>query len=146
MMKAVKAAVGQLLGRRRSVLIVDDEAHIRDFVRVLLEDARLGPFYEAADGETALHLAHQHQPSIVLLDYVMPGMDGSAVAGYLRKIAPQARIVLLTAKLDSAPPWADDFLHKMDISRLPDLLRGREMSNRRAIVNRRRRATDRATG
>lgn len=145
-MKAVKALVSQLLRRRRSVLIVDDESHIRDFVRVLLDAPSLGPFYEAADGETALHLAHQHQPSIVVLDYVMPGMDGSVVAGYLRKIAPQARIVLLTGKLDSAPPWADDFLHKMDISRLPDLLRGRQMSNRRTIVNRRRRSTDQAIG
>lgn len=146
MTRAVKATVSRLFGRRRSVLIVDDETPLREFVRALLDDAGLGPFYEAPDGESALHLAHQHQPSIVVLDYVMPGMDGSAVAGYLRKIVPHARIVLLTGKLDSAPPWADDFLHKMDISRLPDLLSGIPMSSRGGLVNRRRRATDQPTG
>lgn len=58
------------------VLVVDDNADIRATVRLLLEDEGYGVL-EATDGQDALRLLrHSPSPLIVLLDHIMPGMDG----------------------------------------------------------------------
>lgn len=104
------------------LLIVDDDAELRSFVRVLLSELDLGSVYEAPDGETALEISYEHQPKLVILDYEMPRMNGQAVARVLRMISPGARIVLLTAVLNEVPDWADAFLQKSDIDALPDIV------------------------
>jgi DNA-binding response OmpR family regulator len=85
-----------MVTRRPIVLIVDDEPHLRSGLgRILNEEG-----YEtmiAADGETALKLAEEKKPDVVLLDIIMPGMDGREVCRKLREIASEAQIIYLTA-------------------------------------------------
>ena len=63
-----------------TVLIVDDHAGFRHFARGLLEADGFTVVGEAADGEAALVAADVLQPELVLLDVVLPGIDGFAVA------------------------------------------------------------------
>src|SRR5437763_5956143 len=61
------------------VLVIDDEAPIRLLCRVNLEAEGIDVL-EAADGTTGLDLAREEQPDVVLLDVMMPGLDGWRVA------------------------------------------------------------------
>jgi DNA-binding response OmpR family regulator len=61
------------------VLVIDDEAPIRLLCRVNLEAEGMDVI-EAADGKTGLDLAREQQPDVVLLDVMMPGLDGWRVA------------------------------------------------------------------
>src|SRR4051812_47181808 len=67
-----------------AVLIVDDDESIRGLLATLLADEVRGPILQAADGEEALRLALEARPAVVLLDLMLPRMDGYAVAGHLR--------------------------------------------------------------
>jgi len=79
------------------VLLVDDQPLLRKGFRMILEaEPDLEVVDEAGDGETAVALAREHEPDVVLMDVRMPGMDGieateQIVAGGLR-----ARILILT--------------------------------------------------
>ena len=85
----------------KKILIADDEAHIR----ILLEEA-LEPFEDegvelimAEDGEEALSLIEREQPDMVLLDIMMPGLDGFEVCTRVRReLQLGTHIVMLTAK------------------------------------------------
>jgi response regulator NasT len=72
------------------VLIADDEPIARLDLREMLESLGHDVVGEAADGETALHLARTARPQVVILDIRMPGMDGLEVARRLaeERIAP----------------------------------------------------------
>ena len=83
------------------VLIIDDEAPIRLLCRVNLEAEGMDVL-EAADGVTGLDLARTERPDVVLLDVMMPGLDGWAVAQELIEdvetdVIP---IVFLTARAE----------------------------------------------
>jgi len=81
------------------VLIVDDDPLIRDVVRAVLEDASFD-LDEAASGEEALRLAAGHPPDVVLLDVMMPGLNGFEVAKRMKSDAhlKDTVVVMLTAK------------------------------------------------
>jgi len=84
-------------GERLRILVVDDNFDAADSMALLL----LGEGHEvltAYDGETALDLALNHQPAVVLLDIGLPGMDGYSVARELRRrgAAPATQLVALT--------------------------------------------------
>lgn len=68
----------------RTALVVDDEAVARDFVRAILESADWNVI-EAPNGETALKLAAEQKPQLVLLDVQMPGESGFSVFANLRE-------------------------------------------------------------
>lgn len=68
----------------RLVLVVDDDAHIRSVVRFALESSGLR-VREAADGETALRLFTEETPALLVLDIMMPGIDGIEVCRRLRQ-------------------------------------------------------------
>lgn len=83
----------------KKILIVDDERILRLLVRTTLESDEF-QIIEAENGATALELVSEHQPDLVLLDRMMPGIDGLEVA---RKLRDQRRtadipIIMLTAK------------------------------------------------
>jgi CheY-like chemotaxis protein len=85
------------------VLVVDDESSIRMLCRVNLTRAGI-EVLEAADGEEALELARAEHPDLVLLDVMMPGLDGWTVAAELAA-RPETRdipVVFLTARAESA--------------------------------------------
>jgi DNA-binding response OmpR family regulator len=83
------------------VLVIDDEAPIRLLCRVNLEAEKMD-VVEAANGEEGLELARRENPDIVLLDVMMPGMDGWQVAERLfeSKETSQIPLVFLTARAE----------------------------------------------
>lgn len=82
----------------RSVLIVDDDPLVRELLgEVLGSDAFDLRF--AADGPTALQEVEDDLPDLVLLDVMMPGMDGFEVCRRLRSVHPHLQIVILTARV-----------------------------------------------
>ena len=81
---------------RSRVLVVDDDANIRQVLRLYLE--RDGhQVREAVDGSTALVLAEEHRFDLILLDLMLPGIDGLEVCRRLRERS-DTPIVLLTAR------------------------------------------------
>lgn len=120
-----------------TILIVDDEALNRMLLRSVLEEEGYRVL-EAPDGEQALQLTEEHAVDLILLDVVMPGIDGIEVCRRVRQKEQLAHvpIILLTALDDSATrtqgsaAGCDDFLSKpVDDSelfaRLSGLLDGR---------------------
>lgn len=103
----------------RRILVVDDQPDIRMMCRVNL--ALEGyDVLEAADGETGLIVARAAQPDVILLDVMMPGLDGWEVLDLLRSDPVTARIpvVMLTARVqreDEIRGWssgAADYISK----------------------------------
>ena len=81
------------------VLIADDDAHIREIVRFAL--AREGyAVHEVADGAAALEAALRLIPALVVLDVMMPEMDGTEVCRRLRRSAPTVPIIFLSSRDD----------------------------------------------
>jgi C4-dicarboxylate-specific signal transduction histidine kinase len=105
-------------GRRPMVLLADDEPDMRRFLRSHLDEHY--DVLEAADGVQALEKATQFFPDIILLDMMMPEMDGLGVCRELRKREDTAGIpiILLTARADEETKFnalalgANDFLAK----------------------------------
>jgi DNA-binding response OmpR family regulator len=97
MSMALSAARGA--SRKPRVLIVDDDPLIRDLVRAVLEDASYD-LDEASSGEEALRVASRRPPDVVLLDVMMPGLNGFEVAEQMKRDAKtsDAVVIMLTAK------------------------------------------------
>ena len=86
-----------------SVLIVDDHPVVRRGLRVLLEvQDGIEVAGEAGDGATALALAAELSPDVVLLDLKLPGMDGIAVLTQLKANDNTARVLVLTSATEPA--------------------------------------------
>jgi NarL family two-component system response regulator LiaR len=80
------------------VFIVDDHEIVRSGLATLLEVANdLELVGEASSGEEALVLCAKTQPDVILLDMVMPSMDGPSTAAGLREACPSAKILALTS-------------------------------------------------
>jgi DNA-binding NarL/FixJ family response regulator len=79
------------------VLLVDDEAHIRKFVGLILRKFCNPTIVEASDGVEALTLFAQKKPDLVLLDVNMPNLDGLQTLQRLIQLAPEANVVMLTS-------------------------------------------------
>jgi len=84
-----------------SVLVIDDEGPIRLLCRVNLEAAGM-EVHEAPDGPSGVEVARAEEPDVVLLDVMMPAMDGWEVFGELLKDERTAKIpiVFLTARAE----------------------------------------------
>jgi DNA-binding NarL/FixJ family response regulator len=84
-----------------SVLIVDDHAVVREGLRTFLElQDGLEVIGEAADGVEAVQQASQLRPDVILMDLVMPGLDGVGAMRALREEVPDSRVIVLTSFLD----------------------------------------------
>ena len=75
----------------RTALVVDDESTTRDFLRAILESIDW-KVIEAPDGKTALSMAAQQKPQLILLDVQMPGESGFSTFASLRENAATAEI------------------------------------------------------
>lgn len=101
------------------ILMVDDEANIRALVRFNLEKEGF-QVLEAADGDTALHIASTERPQLVILDIMLPEMDGLEVCRALKRQPETCEIpiIMLTAKSEEIDKiiglelGADDYLTK----------------------------------
>ena len=108
---------------RGSVLIVDDSLEIRDLVTRLLVKDEFEVVGGAATSQEALELAKEHQPTFVLLDFLMPQMNGGQLAPLLREASPNTRIIAFSGFLADKPNWADDFLDKRRMAEVGTLLK-----------------------
>lgn len=101
---------------RAKVLVVDDEQDILDLVRYHLEREGF-QVVGCRDGKSALGLVHQDKPDLVILDLLMPGVDGLEVCRRLRQDS-SIPILMLTAKADETDKvvglelGADDYVTK----------------------------------
>jgi DNA-binding response OmpR family regulator len=83
------------------VMIVDDDPNIRELVSALLQNHGFEA-YEAADGRDALKKALTNKPDMVIIDIMMPNMDGFELCRQLRRDYENIPILMLTAKGDLA--------------------------------------------
>ncbi len=83
----------------RKILLVEDEDAIRKFVKINLEREGYQVF-EAPSGEDGVDIARKEEPEIVILDIMLPGIDGFEVCRILRQEYPDLGIIMLTAKAE----------------------------------------------
>lgn len=83
-----------------TILLVDDEAHIRKYVSLILKQLGVSKIVEATNGEEAVALFEQQKPEIVLLDISMPLMNGLETLKKLRSIDPESLIIMLTSMVN----------------------------------------------
>jgi DNA-binding response OmpR family regulator len=101
----------------KTVLIVDDEPDILMLLRLALEAAGYETV-EATDGRQALEVIRERHPDVVLLDVMMPGMDGWTTLEHLGETGEHPRVIMVTAKTASRDHerakelGADDFVTK----------------------------------
>ncbi len=99
------------------VLIVEDEASIRKFIAINLERSGFDVL-EADTGEKALEMAADCKPAVMVLDVMLPGIDGFEVCKRLREEMPELIIIMLTArgqdidKITGLEIGADDYMVK----------------------------------
>jgi two-component system, NarL family, response regulator LiaR len=80
------------------LLIVDDHKVVRQGLRFLLQhEADIEIVGEAADGEQAVALVREHVPAVVLLDLLMPKMDGLTALRAIKEISPSTQVIILTS-------------------------------------------------
>lgn len=101
----------------KRILVVEDEASIRKFITINLE--RNGfEVLEADTGEKALEMACLHNPAVMVLDIMLPGIDGFEVCSRVRRDIPDLLIIMLTAraqdidKITGLELGADDYMVK----------------------------------
>ncbi len=79
------------------ILLVEDEEHIRKFIKINLERDGFS-VREADSGEKGLEIIRQENIDVVVLDIMLPGIDGFEVCKVLRKEFPRVGVIMLTAK------------------------------------------------
>ena len=85
------------------VLIADDHSVVREGLRMFLgRDPELEVVGEAADGREAVERSRQLRPDVVLMDLLMPVMDGIAAISAIRHELPEIEVIALTSVLESA--------------------------------------------
>jgi CheY-like chemotaxis protein len=102
-------------GRNESrILIADDDASIRQLLTTIVKRERL-TVDSAVDGEDAIRKLRQHEYSVILLDLMMPNVDGFGVIDYLREHPPANKPVVLVITA-----YADQKFKRVD----PDVVAG----------------------
>ncbi len=102
--------------RDMTILIVDDEPRIRDFVRLNLEIEQYRVL-EAENGREALEVLREHLPDLIVLDVMMPQMDGFETLGAIREVSTVPVIMLTvrqseTDRIHGLDLGADDYMAK----------------------------------
>jgi len=107
------------------VLVVDDDEAFRYLLRVVLELAPgggLGPVIEAEDGAAALDVIRSERPPVVVMDVMMPRLDGLQATRLIKQEWPRTRVVVVTSVADedyrraAMASGADAFLNKADLA------------------------------
>ncbi len=110
---------------KQTILIVEDDATIARFVQLELEHAGFDVL-RAGEGPTAIELLEANDVDLVILDLMLPGIDGIDVARYIRKKGSDVPILMLTARAETHDvvsgfeAGADDYLRKP--FEIPELL------------------------
>ena len=86
---------------RIKVLIVDDHAVLRQALRMLLENQpEVEVVGDASNGREALEACEKSHPDVVLMDMVMPGLNGLEATRQIRRRAPKAKVLILTGYME----------------------------------------------
>ncbi len=78
------------------VVIIDDTADLRQLLRLALERSGFEVVAEAGDGKAGIETVRQHRPDVVVIDLAMPVMDGIEALPALRRLVPEAKIIVLS--------------------------------------------------
>jgi NarL family two-component system response regulator LiaR len=112
-------------------IIADDDPLVRRMVRDILQAAGIVVVAEARDGREAVELTLYYRPDVVLMDVIMPKLDGIMATSRIVENLPEQAVVLLTRAGDDdlgvlgLRAGAMGFLHKdMELDSLPRVLRG----------------------
>lgn len=103
--------------KNKSILIVDDESDLLELLQSIFERAGYTKISTASSGKEALSMFRSHQPDMILLDVMMPGMDGFTVLKEIRRIST-IPVLMLTARGEADDKFsgfengADDYLVK----------------------------------
>lgn len=85
------------------IVIADDHAVVRQGLKMfLMDDPEFEVIGEAQNGAEALKLAHDLKPDVILMDLLMPVMDGITAIGQVRKECPDTEVIALTSVLEDA--------------------------------------------
>ncbi|TYT73859.1 response regulator [Desulfobotulus mexicanus] len=104
--------------RKIRCIVVDDESHIRVFMRAVLQRVGLDVVGEAANGDEGLSLVEKEKPDLVLMDINMPIKTGDEVIGLMKGKSPRSKIIMLTSVADAETitrcieAGADDYIRK----------------------------------
>jgi two-component system response regulator YesN len=112
-------------------MIVDDQPDIRELIRVLieLENGGLEVSCEAGSGREALEILDRCRPNVVVLDEMMPGMNGVEVATKITERHPGTQMIMCSAYLDAdvtrrgLAAGVAAFVHKDEIRTIPRLIK-----------------------
>jgi two-component system chemotaxis response regulator CheY len=86
-----------------TLLLVDDDRFVRNLLREALDTSGLEVrLLEAGDGEECLAVAVREQPTLVLLDLLMPRRSGLEVLNALKQVSPQTRVLVISS-MDAEP-------------------------------------------
>ncbi|MBA3468884.1 MAG: response regulator transcription factor [Herpetosiphonaceae bacterium] len=85
------------------IIVADDHSVVRQGLKMFLAlDDELEVIGEASNGAEALQLAHQLKPDVILMDLLMPVMDGITAIGTIRRELPDIEVIALTSVLEDA--------------------------------------------
>jgi two-component system alkaline phosphatase synthesis response regulator PhoP len=107
----------KMMPEQETILIIEDDREIADVVAMNLKDLGIGTEL-ARDGRTGLQKALKSEYALIILDLMLPGMDGLSVCKYIREKNPFIPILMLTAKSDEIDRvlgleiGADDYMTK----------------------------------
>jgi two-component system, NarL family, response regulator LiaR len=111
------------------VVLADDDPLARRVVRDALQEAGFTVVADAADGRAAVELTLHYRPDLVLMDVVMPELDGITAARRIREEAPEVQVVILSTSADDdlgvlgIRAGASGYVTKdVDVLRLPGML------------------------
>lgn len=94
---AIYASTIEDAGRGLRVLIVDDEPHVRVYLRMMMRKLGVETTWEVGNGDDAVGLYQQHQPDVVLLDVNLPFVPGTEILRRLLEIDPEAAVIVVTS-------------------------------------------------
>lgn len=94
------------------ILIVDDDEDVRRLLNTVSESEGYEVVGLVENGVGAVDVALEYQPDVVILDLMMPKLDGTETAKFLRAVSPKSKIVAFSGIVTEAPGWADAFLRK----------------------------------
>ena len=81
-----------------TALIVDDEPHVHVYLRILLNQLGIHTVWDASEGHTALQLADEHKPDVVLLDINLPQVSGLQILEKLKAAHPKMPIIVVSVE------------------------------------------------
>jgi two-component system chemotaxis response regulator CheY len=84
--------------RPTNALIVDDEPHVRVFVRLLLKELGIETTWEARDGVEAIAKIEEHSPELLLLDVNLPLMSGLEVLAQVEEARPELPVIMISSE------------------------------------------------